>query len=209
MGNKASILAVIQDHPGIGVAELANALGMLKTNARRDALQLVQKGLLTVRKSELGYSFFPANWNARPLDNSRTHDPPLVFMDHADLNTYSEGGRTSRVRHNMTGAVIDGQFKDVTDPPYPGSHTSGRPEARVLTSSPLGPSRQSVGLPRRGSRLGTSSPVLCRLRPEGRRLHCTEPVTPPTTGCPPHWRQKSGRRDRRSAEQSPGKSSRQ
>ena len=60
MDNKQAILATIQNRPGIGVAELAGALGMHKPNARRDALQLVAKGLATAQEDELGYRFFPA-----------------------------------------------------------------------------------------------------------------------------------------------------
>jgi hypothetical protein len=84
LSNQAEVFEVIQNNPGIGAAGLAAALNMHKPNARRDALKLVDRGLIEARETDQGYAFFPVSgsvnvqthFQKNAVDNYR---PPAVL----------------------------------------------------------------------------------------------------------------------------------
>lgn len=160
MSDKALILSAVRAHPGIGVAELAGRLGMQKPNARRDALQLRDKGLLTARECEAGYSFFPAGGAPPVQENAVDHHRPQAAV--LDLEPVRQAGgqvihtlrdaRSKRPRAApREGDFDDGLLGDADDPgDWPSPPTAPapvipRPPSKTVTVAPPRPPEPSLG----------------------------------------------------------------
>jgi hypothetical protein len=107
----SDILSVVQDHPGISPGAIATILRIDKSNCRRDALKLADRGLIRAEYNGSGYAFVPAS--DIPITANTTGLYRQPEFPRSTGKSYSMAAPSIQPDRQPPEQIIDANFREV------------------------------------------------------------------------------------------------